>query len=215
MEFVGQSVFPVEFDRAGADHSDALLLANGVINHDPDNFSRNDLMEKKEQVGFELQLLELRKRLLREVDTAEDALREDVDKPGEISSVPTHPADQDVEGLDAEIAIAQNEELLLEQVEVVLERIGAGTYGICQQCGRTIDARLQAIPYASRCIDWPVANRTRSKNRYAVNRDASGELATFADRRSGCAARSKCRGQNQPAVFPAARPLSGIRLKHS
>ena len=111
-------------------------------------------MEKQEQVGFELQLLELRKRLLREVDTAEEALREDVDKPGEISSAPTHPADQDVEGLDAEIAIAQNEELLLEQVEVALERIGAGTYGTCQQCGRTIDAqRLQAIPYTSRCID--------------------------------------------------------------
>jgi DnaK suppressor protein len=111
-------------------------------------------MEKKEQTSFELQLLELRERLLRRVDTAEEALREDVVKPGDISSVPTHPADQDVEGLDAEIAIAQNEELLLEQVEAAIERIRVGTYSVCQQCGRTIDAqRLQAVPYASRCID--------------------------------------------------------------
>ncbi len=111
-------------------------------------------MDKKEQAGFELQLTELRKRLLREIDSAEEALREDVVKPGEITSLPTHPADQDVEGLDSEIAISQNEELLLEQVEAAIGRIEAGTYGACQQCGRTIDAqRLQAIPYASRCID--------------------------------------------------------------
>ena len=111
-------------------------------------------MDKKEQAGFELQLTELRKRLLREVDSAEEALREDVVKPGDISSVPTHPADDDVEGLDSEIAIAQNEELLLDQVDSALERIRAGTYGVCQQCGRTIDLqRVQAVPYTSRCID--------------------------------------------------------------
>lgn len=111
-------------------------------------------MEKKEQAGFELRLIELRKRLLRKVNTVEEALREDVVKPGEISSVPTHPADQDVEGLDAEIAIAQNEELLLEQVNAAIERIRVGTYGACQQCGIMISLqRLEAVPYASRCIE--------------------------------------------------------------
>jgi DnaK suppressor protein len=110
-------------------------------------------MNEKEQSGFKLRLLALRKRLLREVDSAEQALREDVVKPGDITSVPTHPADQDVEGLDSEIAIAQNEELLLEQVEAALERILTGTFGTCQQCGGAIDAqRIQAVPYASRCI---------------------------------------------------------------
>lgn len=111
-------------------------------------------MEKQEQSGFELQLLKLRERLLREVEMVEEALREDVETPGNISSVPTHPADQDVEGLDAQIAIAQNEEFLLEQVEAALERIRTGVYGVCQPCGRTIDAqRLQAVPYTSRCIN--------------------------------------------------------------
>jgi len=111
-------------------------------------------MEKKKQAGFELQLIELRKRLLWEVDSSEAALREDVVKPGEITSVPTHPADQDVEGLDSEIAISQNEELLLVQVEEAIERIRVGAYGICQKCGRTIDAeRLAAIPYTARCIE--------------------------------------------------------------
>lgn len=116
-------------------------------------------MEKNEQAGFKLELLELHKRLLREVETAEEALREDVDKPGEISSVPTHPADEDVEGLDAEIAIAHNQEFLLEQVEAALERIRTGTYGVCEQCGRAIDAeRLRAVPYASACIECARGN---------------------------------------------------------
>ena len=117
-------------------------------------------MDNKEQAGFKLQLIELRKRLLGEVDSSEEALREDVVKPGDITSVPTHPADDDVEGLDSEIAIAQNEELLLEQVEAAFKRIEAGSYGVCQQCGRTIDLqRLQAIPYASRCIDCARCHR--------------------------------------------------------
>src|ERR1700690_1959113 len=131
-------------------------------------------MEKKEQIRFELQLLELRERLLREVDSAEEALRDDVVKPGEVSSLPTHPADQDVEGLDSEIAIAQNEELLLDQVNAAIERIGAGTYGICQQCGHTIDGlRLQAIPYTSRCIDCARGQQ------YEIEKPVRGEPRRF------------------------------------
>jgi RNA polymerase-binding protein DksA len=111
-------------------------------------------MEKKEQAGYELQLIELRKRLLREVDSSEVALREDVVKPGRITNLPTHPADEDVEGLDSEIAISQNDELLLEQVVAAIERIRVGTYGICQQCGRTIATeRLKAVPYTACCIE--------------------------------------------------------------
>jgi RNA polymerase-binding protein DksA len=131
-------------------------------------------MEKKEEARFDLQLLELRNRLRREVDSAGEALREDVVKLGDISSVPTHPADEDLEGLDSEIAIAQNEELLLEHVEAALERIQARTYGVCQQCGRTIDAqRLQAVPYTSRCIDCARGQGDRSARRTAAQRTAA------------------------------------------
>ncbi|WP_254509005.1 TraR/DksA C4-type zinc finger protein [Anatilimnocola floriformis] len=102
---------------------------------------------------IKLQLVELGKRLRREATLAAESLRQDVVKPGEITHLPTHPADQDVEGLDVEIAIAQNEELLFEQVEAAIGRIEAGTYGVCQECGKPIDeARLKAIPYAAHCI---------------------------------------------------------------
>jgi RNA polymerase-binding protein DksA len=110
-------------------------------------------MTKNERAVLELQLIEMRKRLLHEVDSAEDALREDVVKPGQPSSLPTHPADADVEGLDGQVAISLNEESLLEQVEAAIERLQAGTYGVCQQCGHKVGMeRLQAVPYAAHCI---------------------------------------------------------------
>lgn len=111
-------------------------------------------MTKNERIRLELQLPEMRQRLLREVDSVQEALRADSVKPGQISSLPTHAADTDVEGLDSQIAIAINEEFLLEQVEAAIERVRTGTYGVCQECGEHIGKeRLQAVPYAAHCIE--------------------------------------------------------------
>ena len=74
-------------------------------------------MTKNEETGLELQLIEMRKRLLQRVDSAEEALREDVVKSGQISSVPTHAGDADVEGFDAQVAISLNEECFLSRLK--------------------------------------------------------------------------------------------------
>ena len=109
------------------------------------------------------QLLELRKRLTAEVASAEQSLRDDILSPGDHSASRMHPGDQDVEGLDEQLAIAQNEEQLLEQVEAALGRIEAGTFGKCEDCDRPIgDARLKAIPYAAMCIQC--AQRAESES---------------------------------------------------
>ena len=43
---------------------------------------------------------------------------------------------------------------VLAAIDAALERIETGTYGVCQTCGKPIgDDRLQAIPYATQCID--------------------------------------------------------------
>jgi RNA polymerase-binding protein DksA len=43
---------------------------------------------------------------------------------------------------------------VLAAIDAALERIEAGTYGTCQTCGKPIgDDRLEAIPYATQCID--------------------------------------------------------------
>ena len=42
----------------------------------------------------------------------------------------------------------------LDLVEAALARLDAGSYGVCEQCGKQIsDERLEAMPQASRCID--------------------------------------------------------------
>jgi DnaK suppressor protein len=51
------------------------------------------------------------------------------------------------------LSLLDNSRDLLEQVNVALERIDAGTYGICASCGKPIEAaRVKALPHASLCI---------------------------------------------------------------
>ena len=49
--------------------------------------------------------------------------------------------------------LAEVESTELAQIEVALERMVTGDYGVCDDCGRNIPlARLQALPYATLCI---------------------------------------------------------------
>jgi DnaK suppressor protein len=53
-----------------------------------------------------------------------------------------------------EFAINEHETAELGDIEAALERMDAGTYGQCTDCGVTIPpARLSAYPTAKRCID--------------------------------------------------------------
>jgi len=52
-----------------------------------------------------------------------------------------------------ELALTQNAHDLLDQTMHALERIDAGTYGVCESCGKPIGkARLQAFPRATLCV---------------------------------------------------------------
>jgi RNA polymerase-binding transcription factor len=55
---------------------------------------------------------------------------------------------------EQELSIAHNRLDLMTQVERAIERINAGTYGICEGCGKSIaKARLQAFPSATLCVE--------------------------------------------------------------
>jgi DnaK suppressor protein len=65
-------------------------------------------------------------------------------------------ADAAVETANDEIssALAELESRELEQIEHALHRIEKGVYGRCELCGGKIaEARLNALPYTSTCID--------------------------------------------------------------
>lgn len=52
-----------------------------------------------------------------------------------------------------EFAMNEHETAELGEIDAALERIRAGSYGVCSDCGVAIaDARLNAYPTARRCI---------------------------------------------------------------
>ncbi|MER5471629.1 TraR/DksA C4-type zinc finger protein [Streptomyces sp. NPDC002685] len=53
-----------------------------------------------------------------------------------------------------EMALNSNAREMLEQTERALERLDAGTYGLCENCGNPIGkARMQAFPRATLCVE--------------------------------------------------------------
>src|SRR5215212_3130144 len=70
--------------------------------------------------------------------------------------VGNHTADDATEVFTRErnLALHSNIQELLTQVDAAIERIDEGRYGICARCGQPIAAdRLEALPYASYCIN--------------------------------------------------------------
>ena len=53
-----------------------------------------------------------------------------------------------------ELSIEQNTVDLLGKVRHALARIESGGYGVCESCGKAIPVeRLEALPYATLCVD--------------------------------------------------------------
>ncbi|OIJ91474.1 DNA-binding protein [Streptomyces sp. MUSC 14] len=62
-----------------------------------------------------------------------------------------------------EMALAANAREMLIQNEHALERLDAGTYGLCENCGNPIGkARMQAFPRATLCVECKQKQERRS-----------------------------------------------------
>jgi RNA polymerase-binding protein DksA len=67
-----------------------------------------------------------------------------------------HLADSATATLNREIdyTLEENSGHVLSSIDQALQRIENGTFGTCVRCGAQIaEERLEAIPYATRCID--------------------------------------------------------------
>ena len=74
---------------------------------------------------------------------------------GENLGYGNHMADDASEAYEQakELALRQNAEKLLGQINDALERLEEGTYGTCRLCSEEIDpARLKALPYVTLCL---------------------------------------------------------------
>jgi RNA polymerase-binding transcription factor DksA len=117
--------------------------ASGLTQAEQDE-CRDVLAEKRRQLNEDLE--RLRAELAERSDPQRSA--------GAPSDVPTHQADVGTETFDRalqEKLIEAHENRLL-QVDEVLKRLDAGTYGACSACGGSIGMdRLRAKPWATRC----------------------------------------------------------------
>ncbi|WP_250401539.1 TraR/DksA family transcriptional regulator, partial [Streptomyces cellostaticus] len=102
-------------------------------------------------------------RLRTEISTSENALvglmRDSGDGAGDDQ------ADTGTKNItrEHEMALAANAREMLTQNEHALERLDAGTYGLCENCGNPIGkARMQAFPRATLCVECKQKQERRS-----------------------------------------------------
>jgi DnaK suppressor protein len=131
-----------------ADDTGAQAVGNDAARSDDE--ARERLFEEQAR------LQQVRQSLMEETPDSEperDAL-------SELSLVDQHPADIGTETFEREkdLSILEQVEAQLRDVERAMARLDDGTYGICEACGRPIDAaRLEARPATRFCLDDQMA----------------------------------------------------------
>lgn len=113
-----------------------------------DPWTREEVAEARETLQGEAE------RIRSEIETSEEALtglmRDSGDSAGDDD------ADTGSKNItrEHEMALAANAREMLYQTGHALERIEAGTYGLCENCGKPIGkARMQAFPRATLCVE--------------------------------------------------------------
>ena len=116
-------------------------------------------LSRTELEEFRHVLLDKRRAILGDMSSIEaDALRTNrQDGSGDLSNMPTHPADIGSDNFEQEftLGLLDSERKLLSEINQALERIDGGTFGVCVGTGEVISLpRLRARPWAKYCIEY-------------------------------------------------------------
>jgi len=155
---------PAKLHKAGAEPADAADV--------PEKYRR-----------FYRLLLDLRNHVLESLgqhseETLKRSAKEDA---GDLSGYGQHMADAGTDTFDRDFALSlvSNEQEALSEVEAAIERIRAGTYGICELTGKPISRdRLLAVPftrYSAEAQKELEKTRHRSVQRAGIFADGTGE----------------------------------------
>jgi RNA polymerase-binding protein DksA len=114
---------------------------------------------KAELEVFRQMLLDKRRALVGDMNGIEaEALRTNRQEgSGDLSNMPTHPADIGTDNFEQEftLGLLESERTLLAEINGALERIDNNTYGVCLGTGQPIGAaRLKARPWSKYCIEY-------------------------------------------------------------
>ena len=140
-------------------------------------------LTKPQLKRFRQMLLEKRRGLLGDMSGIEsEALRKNRHgDSGDLSSLPTHPADIGTDNYEQEftLGLLESERALLEEIDSAIERIDLKTFGICLGTVEPIAlARLKARPWAKYCIDYA---RKLEKGLVSHNADREAVVAGLSD----------------------------------
>jgi DnaK suppressor protein len=111
-------------------------------------------LSKERLEGFRRQLLERKRDLWSEVvESLRDDLKGEYQQQLQQALDDPDRAMVDLLG-DLDIIRLENRRDELMAIEAALQRIDQGTFGVCTDCGQTIEPRrLQVMPYATRCVE--------------------------------------------------------------
>ena len=139
---------------------EAVRSAKPLVNTAPARPTlRKSPFGKAELDEFHQMLLAKRRSLVGDMSGIQaEAFRNNrQDGSGDLSSIPTHPADIGTDNYEQEftLGLLESERSLLSEINEALERIDDGVYGVCLGTGEPIDkARLRARPWAKYCIEY-------------------------------------------------------------
>ena len=120
---------------------------------------RKSKLTTKELNHFKNILLNKRREIIGDVNLIEnEALKKSrLDAAGDLSSMPIHMADMGTDNFEQEFSLGlmDGERKLLHEINLALQRIFDGVYGLCEGTGKDISkARLKANPWAKYCIKY-------------------------------------------------------------
>jgi len=97
---------------------------------------------------FRSQLESIRSELLGDVEKSNQNLKES--EAGQMADISDHAASTYSRQLEGELG--EQEWQKLKQVDMAIEKIAEGEYGVCAQCEASIpEARLKVVPYTEFC----------------------------------------------------------------
>ena len=122
------------------------------------------MVDQATQARLRAQLEEERTRLLADIAALDREERTSQSEASGENAYRDHMADQGSATFEREMDMTfeENDRDALDRVCAAIDRIDAGTYGVCTRCGAEIPvARLDAVPAASLCIQCKEAEESR------------------------------------------------------
>jgi RNA polymerase-binding protein DksA len=113
-------------------------------------------VERKDLESMRAKLLEERERIAADLEALEETTASTPkDSSGDLSSYSSHMADMGSDSMEREKAFlfASVKRRRIEEIDLALQRVDAGTFGICESCGKPIPPkRLERMPGATLCV---------------------------------------------------------------